>query len=143
MGKHDQPGPPKIIDVAGKGFRSNQEQQDIRLEPGVIIVHCVLAPESGAVQIHRSERATPPKTNHEVRVEMDNWFSTLAYSIALLILMMEQHFGVPRNQPIQILLDTINSYLAAGTTRDKIVVNTDDKKTTQTAKEIPSPIKIN
>ncbi len=91
------------------------EQGPTNLKPGAVIVHCVLEPDSGRIQMHRSERNPPPRNNHQQRVEYDNWFTIMCNCAAILIGQCEQ-FGLPRKMMIDVMNRVVNTYLDSGGT---------------------------
>jgi hypothetical protein len=117
----------RIVDLSGRSLTGQKpNEQDISLDPSVIIVHALYQPETGAIELRRSERNPPPETPNEFRVEFDNWFTVLANATAIMIAKAEK-FGVPTSKMIEAVNRVIVTYLDTGGTSgrgQKIVVNT-------------------
>lgn len=129
----------KIVDLKGRPLG---ERGPADLKPSAIIVHCVYEPDSGTVQLQRSERNPPPKNNNELKVELDNWFTVLVNCLCLLMQEIDSKMGVPRDLLVQTMIRTINTYFESGGTgghRKKIVVehrpDKKEKEITVTQKE--------
>ena len=140
----------KIIDLNGRGLGSVDAQDDITLEPGVIIIHCILSPSTGRCQMQRDPRNPPPKNNTEVRAEMDNWLATLMYCLAVLMVNCVRDFGVPKDKIFETLDRTIHGYFDRGMETAertaKVVINSAESSTQNTTqpKSEPQPtVKIN
>lgn len=69
--------------------------EEVLLKPGIIIVHVAMEPDTNTVTLYRSERAIPPRSPQEAKVEMDNWFTLLINALALMMSRIEHDLQVP------------------------------------------------
>lgn len=133
------------LKLLGPDGRPIEENGPANLKPGVVIVHCVMEPDTGAIQMHRSERNPPPTSAQAYKVEIDNWFTLLTNCIAILIHKISNEMGVPRGMLLETMNRTITTYFEDGGTgghRKKIVVNTDKKEVTVEDKRDEPTIKM-
>ena len=124
-----QNGKGRFIDLNGRGLGADDQQDDITLEPGVIIIHCIMVPSTGQCQMNRDPRNPPPNSNQEVRTEMDNWLATLMYCLSILMVNCVRDFGVPREKMFETLNRTITGFfdrgMPTGEGGNKLVINTE------------------
>lgn len=112
-----------ILDVKGQKFSEGPDG----LKPGVVILHLVLEPDTGNIEIKRSERNPPPQNAHAAKVELDNWFTLLTNAVAMMIANLSTSLGIPKGLLIETMNRVVTTYLESGGTgghRKRIVVNT-------------------
>lgn len=119
--------------ITKDGQPASQQQEDFRAEPGVIVLHCAWQPETGRVGMFASKRNVEPKSLEEVKVQLDNHFTTLANCMGLMISHLMKN-GMDRQKLQDVLLHVINRVVEGGNDgqREKIVVENYDKKIDET-----------